>query len=521
MTGILHSLQAVLSLGFVVLGAAAIVEWLRRRGRARAYLALALGALGAVAALSEIQTLTHQAALLSGMPSLLFFLLSAYGLLLFRNEVLSYPRWLLPAALIAGLALSVATVLGTAAGSRGVAMAAGLTVLLLWAAAIAEPAVRFWLASRGVTAVQRARLRSLTLGYGGLLLIVLVDVLTFRSPMATTVQVATTVFGILLLPVLYVSLSPPLLLRHAWRAPEEEAFREAVRPLLLYTPEGDELAAEALRWAMRLIGADAGFIASTDRIIARHGIDDAALEMLRSLPRNGTASVPMPGRRGEAIVVGLPLASGPGVLAVVTGRLTPFFGKEELGRLEEYATSLTAALDRVALTERLADLAATDSLTALPNRRTFDAHWEEEGRRAERYQHALAVIAVDIDHFKLINDKFGHTAGDEVLRSVAVALNAGLRAGDMAARLGGEEFGVLLPHTEVEGATEVAQRIRTAVAEGLSLPDGSQCTISAGVAAFPGLPVAVLRDAADQALYDAKAQGRNRVMAAPGTGGAT
>ncbi len=162
-------------------------------------------------------------------------------------------------------------------------------------------------------------------------------------------------------------------------------------------------------------------------------------------------------------------------------------------------------------------LALMDGLTSLGNRRAFDADLEREWARRERTQRPLSLLMIDIDHFKAFNDHFGHQTGDLVLRGVAAAIAVVVRAGDETYRFGGEEFAVLLPEADADAALAVAERIRRSVAsKGASqLP----VTVSIGVASVPAPGIAsrdALVAAADEALYAAKAQGRDRVVAAPG-----
>jgi diguanylate cyclase (GGDEF)-like protein len=167
---------------------------------------------------------------------------------------------------------------------------------------------------------------------------------------------------------------------------------------------------------------------------------------------------------------------------------------------------------------RVASQAATDGLTGLANRRSFDDELALEWRRAERVGDSLALVLVDLDNFKSINDELGHQAGDAVLRRVATILDSGARQVDLAARYGGEEFAVLAPETDLLGATKLAERLcadlETATIE---LPDGRELTVTASVGVAvkgelqrPEELVAV----ADEALYAAKRTGKNRVVVA-------
>lgn len=170
--------------------------------------------------------------------------------------------------------------------------------------------------------------------------------------------------------------------------------------------------------------------------------------------------------------------------------------------------------------DRLDTLARIDDLTRIPNRRHFEESMEREWRRSLRSGDSLALLLVDIDHFKRLNDTYGHPAGDRILQNVARALAAcATRSSDTVARYGGEEFAALLPSIGREGALKVAEAMRAAI-EGLALPfptDTGRITVSVGlayiVAVEGGYPSELLAQA-DDALYRAKAEGRNRVREA-------
>jgi diguanylate cyclase (GGDEF)-like protein len=171
-----------------------------------------------------------------------------------------------------------------------------------------------------------------------------------------------------------------------------------------------------------------------------------------------------------------------------------------------------AALIDVAQTLRREQRAAvTDPLTGLLNRRGFEQRFREEIERAERAQRELAVIIVDCDGLKEINDRGGHELGDTVLLLVARCLKTYKRSGDVAARLGGDEFALLLPEIDAEGAVAAAERLRRSLVDQV-LEDGQLVTATFGIAAYPsdGATPSDLMRAADQALYAAKQTGRNR-----------
>jgi len=183
--------------------------------------------------------------------------------------------------------------------------------------------------------------------------------------------------------------------------------------------------------------------------------------------------------------------------------------------------------ERKYLEEQLEHQALIDGLTGINNRRAFDQAMDREWRRAVRSGLPLSLVLVDVDHFKLFNDAYGHQVGDDCLRFVAEAMRAAIkRAGDVVARYGGEEFAALLPDTEIEGAGQLANRLCEAVAD-LEIPHrlnrqgGGHVTISCGVASAvvhsggtPCLPKDLILSA-DAALYTAKHEGRNRVASSP------
>jgi diguanylate cyclase (GGDEF)-like protein/PAS domain S-box-containing protein len=181
--------------------------------------------------------------------------------------------------------------------------------------------------------------------------------------------------------------------------------------------------------------------------------------------------------------------------------------------------------ERKILEEKLSALALTDGLTGILNRRAFDEALNSEWKRTLREGSQISLLMLDIDHFKQFNDKYGHQAGDDCLRAVAVAVSGAVRATDVVSRYGGEEITVILPSTSTLGAVETAEKIRSSI-EALQIPHegnpegGGWLTVSVGVAtalARQGgtirMPESLLL-AADNAMYKAKHEGRNRVATA-------
>ena len=209
----------------------------------------------------------------------------------------------------------------------------------------------------------------------------------------------------------------------------------------------------------------------------------------------------------------VPLTVGGEVIgSVLLSRPAPYSEAEEQ-RIREsvgQAAPVLANLRNLAVAEIRA---ATDGLTGLPNKRAVTDALKRTFAQAATTKAPLALLLLDLDHFKQVNDQGGHAVGDQVLANVGATLRGVLRARDFAGRNGGEEFAVLLPDTEIEAALEIAERVRAAIAE-ISLPGTDvSVTASIGVSGFPGQASTLdrLERLADAALYLAKRQGRNRV----------
>ncbi|MGE0357777.1 MAG: diguanylate cyclase [Burkholderiales bacterium] len=219
-------------------------------------------------------------------------------------------------------------------------------------------------------------------------------------------------------------------------------------------------------------------------------------------------------------------------LHITVGRATSeYLGhfRRDMGMVALLATGLlavailaTAMVDRAwrrqARVAKLLEMQAhTDSLTGLANRRRFFEMAEAELARARRYDAPLSMLMLDIDHFKEVNDTHGHRAGDRVLQSLARTCLGVLRNVDVVGRVGGEEFAILLPETGLEGARDVAERLREAVERSAVARDEGvplRITVSVGVAVLSeGVNLDTLLSQSDAALYDAKHRGRNRVCA--------
>jgi len=236
-------------------------------------------------------------------------------------------------------------------------------------------------------------------------------------------------------------------------------------------------------------------------------LDAAAAQVLTSENHTATASVRMLKKDGGSVWVEM------------NGRLV---FDDATGEPTEYVLVMRDITVRKKLEDKLSALALTDGLTGIANRRAFDQALNREWMRTLREGSEISLLLLDIDHFKLFNDRYGHLAGDDCLRAVAAAVSGAVRASDSVARYGGEEIAVILPSALIAGAVEVAEKVRGAVEalrlchEG-NLEGGGGVTVSVGVATALArvggtmrMPESLLL-AADNAMYKAKHEGRNRV----------
>ncbi len=215
--------------------------------------------------------------------------------------------------------------------------------------------------------------------------------------------------------------------------------------------------------------------------------------------------------------VGLPVKDAAEPLAYLYSRVPEGVAPEAwLGKVSSFADELAVAFRRLKLFQEMERLSEIDGLTGVRRRGAFDKKLADEVVRARTFKTTFGLLLLDIDHFKSLNDRYGHPFGDQVLKRVGAVLNASVYETDYVARYGGEEFVVLLPRAEPEGVRRKAEAIRQALeAERFPLGfESVQVTASFGLAHFPrdAATPEELVAAADAALYAAKSQGRNRVV---------
>ncbi len=250
--------------------------------------------------------------------------------------------------------------------------------------------------------------------------------------------------------------------------------------------------------------------AATDKRLAKDAAEQAAMGLGFTEPAQ---------TNGPRSIAALPLIierAVTGILRVQSG-IPDRFAKSDLQQLELYAHQAVLALENAQLFAKMNALATRDGLTGLATHRVFQERIGEEILRAARYHKSLALVMVDIDHFKNVNDRHGHLAGDAVLKEVAQILAKSCREIDFAARYGGEEFCLVFPEMTLEAAAAKAEEIRRQI-ESRAIRAGQsilRVTASLGCSSFPNDAQSAnqLVRAADQRLYRSKSEGRNRVTA--------
>ncbi|HEX6701669.1 MAG TPA: sensor domain-containing diguanylate cyclase [Gaiellaceae bacterium] len=318
---------------------------------------------------------------------------------------------------------------------------------------------------------------------------------------------------------------------------EEEGRRSRVLAELAGSIDLDEVLSRTLQAAAALSGADAALISMTSSegkpLVATLGLSAEEAE------RQAVAGPP-DGRRARSIAIAykytpeelaaqgdlihsglaIPLAaeSGPlGFLTIFTRTASHVFDDETLAELEALASRAGPAIENARRFREARQLADLDALTNLHNRRYFHETLAREVARAQRYNRHLALIVFDLDDFKAVNDRIGHLAGDSVLAAAAERVRDVVRSADIACRVGGDEFAVILPESGLDDADQLYRRLQAAVSS-RPISQIGKLYLSAGVAELRAEDDAVtFFQRADEALYRAKNAGKGQVVAADGT----
>ena len=324
---------------------------------------------------------------------------------------------------------------------------------------------------------------------------------------------------------------------------EEERHRTRILGDLVGSIDLDEVLARILDAAAKLRGADAALIMLPDvhaekPMVATIGLssDEAERHAIAGPPdgrlaRSITMTYTYPELEGEqgsrsadaihgGLAVPLPGEGASGYLTIFTRTPDRTFEEEDVQELEALALRAAPAIENARRFREARQLADLDALTGLHNQRFFHETLAREVARAHRYERKLALIVFDLDDFKEINDRIGHLAGDAVLAEAAERVRDVVRSADIACRVGGDEFAVILPESSLEDADQLYRRIQHNVSA-RPISQGGKLYLSAGVAELrPDDDAVTFFQRADEALYRAKDAGKGRVVAAnaPGLG---
>jgi len=371
-------LQGASATAFLLLGAAITVAWLRQRNGSLGYVALAI-------------VLLCAAVLLAGIPalSLVAFMGCSYALLRYRAALIPISaRWHMAAVLAMAASVSAfvvsQTLVPVGPARTNSELVTALVFVLVWATSIVEPIIRFWLVARRLPEVQAWRLRYLSFGFGGLVAIVLLGIGAGAFTANPGFQVVFQLLIIGVVPVLYVSFSPPPWLRRQWRASEEEGLRYVMQDLLVLEADRARLVDKVLLSATRLVGAGAAvMIDHRGQPLVSHGLEPAALADLGDYLANvgpGRGSVEIRGSKRATLAFPLTKAGGEAKsFVLIASPFTPAFGADEENRAYQFVTATTAALDRLNLIDRL-EATNTHLLEANKHKSVFLANMSHELR---------------------------------------------------------------------------------------------------------------------------------------------
>jgi diguanylate cyclase (GGDEF)-like protein len=498
---------------FVALAALTALQWVRHRIRGAGWVALSFAILGGLFLTLKIDpdVVTNQnvakalIALLLVMPYCLFRFATSFRR---PNAVVRYAAVLVTAAIVAfTFWLDYLPVAGAAPPPYYLAYR--VTFAVSFAFLFTYVVISLFVAGRGEPPIAATRMRLLALAVAGLEVQVVVAALALRGP---TVELVTRALTVLMGLLFLVALVLPSFVRVFLSRKEDLAFRRAVGELVA-AGDSRDVAEHLLPHVSALVGASkAALLASDGTVVARYPAwandgdeddwfddwDDAEGSEFR---RNRITVRTHSGATHQ--------------LAVRISPYMPYFGSEELRKLDQLAGMVGLAIERCEMAEQMAFQATHDGLTGLANRTLFMEKLEEALTHVGRRRNSLAVLFVDLDRFKLVNDRADHSAGDIVLNEMATRLIAMTRGVDVVARFGGDEFVALAEVDHEEDAVDMAERIRAGLSKPVTIGD-AQLVITASVgivvtADDNATPAALLRDA-DNAMYEAKRHGRDQVV---------
>ena len=501
---------------FVLLAALTALQWVRHRIAGAGWVALSFAILGGLALTVKIgpTLVTHQfvakslVALLLVMPYCLFRFAAS-----FRPP--SRTVQFLAAAVTVGIVaftFTLAYLPAPGAHPPPYFLAYRVAFAVAFGFLFTYVVIRLFTAGSGEPLIASVRMRLLAVAVAGLEAQVVVAALGLQGPRVELVTQAVTVaMGILFL----VALVLPSFVRVFLSRKEDVAFHRAVGELVS-AGDSRDVAERLLPHVCALVGAsEAALLTGDGAVVARYPVwvdreDLAAWDADLDKGRRGGAGAE------EAGQITVRAHSGAThELAVKISPYMPYFGSDELHKLDELASMVGLAIERCEMAEHMAFQASHDGLTGLANRSLFMDRLHESLRHVGRRRAALAVLFIDLDRFKLVNDRADHSAGDLVLNEMANRLTAMTRGVDVVARFGGDEFVAFAEVDHEADAMDMAERIRRGLGAPVAIGDAHLVvTASVGVVVTEdraAAPAMLLRDA-DNAMYEAKRSGRDQVV---------
>ena len=374
--------------------------------------------------------------------------------------------------------------------------------------------IRLFMAGIGQPPIAAYRMRLLAVAVAGLQVQVVVGTLALRGTTTELItQLLTVLMGILFLTALVL----PSFLRIMLSRQEDLAFGQAMTELVSAGSSKD-VGERLLPHVCALVGASTAALLTRDgAVVARYTtVPDGKSRGRWDFRQGSDPSLQPEWVRGEQRRINVRTTQGDThILAVNISPYMPYFGSEELRRLDQLASMVGLAIERCEMAEQIAFAASHDSLTGLANRSMFMERLEESLGHVGRRSSSLALLFIDLDRFKLVNDRADHSAGDRVLKEMARRMTTMTRGVDLVARLGGDEFVALAEVDREEDAYEMADRIRRGLSEPIDFGDAQlEVTSSIGVVVTSDNTTSsalILQDA-DNAMYDAKRGGRDQVV---------
>jgi diguanylate cyclase (GGDEF)-like protein len=496
---------------FVLLAALTTLQWMRHRIRGAGWVALSFAILGGLSLALKIDPdLVTNQNVAKGVIALL--LVMPYCLFRFAGTFRTPSRSVRTLAVVVTVAIVLFTFSLKYLPAPGFPppphfLAYRISLLVAFGFLCGYVVISLFLAGQGEPPIAASRMRLLAIAVAGLEIQVVVVALGLQGPTVDLVtQALTVVTGVLFL----IALVLPSFMRVFLSRKEDVAFRRAIGELVS-AGDSRDVAEHLLPHVCALVGASwAALLASDGTVVARYPFwtDDDGPDTW-----DADAGAASPNRQRRITVQTHSGATH--ALAVKISPSMPYFGSVELRQLDQLADMVGLAIERCEMAEQMAFQASHDGLTGLANRTMFMERLEEAMRHVGRRRAALAVLFIDLDRFKLVNDRADHSAGDRVLREMADRLTAMTRGVDLVARFGGDEFVAFAEVDNAADALDMAERIRSGLSAPVALGGGHLAvTASVGVVLTTDgstAPAALLRDA-DNAMYEAKRSGRDQVV---------